>query len=142
ISGGGIHTIYPNAVFATIPGGWYNKATSYAFAAGSRARANHTGSFVWGDSTDADITSIRDKSVTMRAAGGYRLFTDSAATVGVSLEPGSGSWINISDRNAKRNFAEVNGREVLEKVAAMPVRTWNYKSQSETIRHIGPTAQD
>ena len=24
----------------------------------------------------------------------------------------------------------------------MPVRIWNYKSQSEAIQHIGPTSQD
>jgi hypothetical protein len=31
---------------------------------------------------------------------------------------------------------------VLAKVAAMPVMTWNYRTQDESIRHIGPTAQD
>ena len=25
---------------------------------------------------------------------------------------------------------------------AMPVMTWNYRTQDESIRHIGPTAQD
>jgi hypothetical protein len=27
-------------------------------------------------------------------------------------------------------------------VAALPLTTWNYKSQEKTIRHIGPMAQD
>jgi hypothetical protein len=36
----------------------------------------------------------------------------------------------------------VNAADVLAKVAAMPVMTWNYKTQNESIRHIGPTAQD
>ena len=36
----------------------------------------------------------------------------------------------------------MNGREALEKVAAMPISTWNYKSQDPSIRHIGPMAQD
>jgi hypothetical protein len=26
----------------------------------------------------------------------------------------------------------------LEKVAALPLATWNYKSQDKSIRHIGP----
>jgi hypothetical protein len=47
-----------------------------------------------------------------------------------------------SDRNAKANFAAVNPRSVLNKLAAIPVQTWNYKSQPEDVRHMGPMAQD
>jgi len=32
--------------------------------------------------------------------------------------------------------------EILDKVAALPMATWNYKSQDKTIRHMGPMAQD
>jgi hypothetical protein len=31
---------------------------------------------------------------------------------------------------------------VLERVARLPVQTWNYRSQDATVRHLGPTAQD
>ncbi len=31
---------------------------------------------------------------------------------------------------------------MLEKVAALPIETWNYKTQDDNIRHIGPMAQD
>jgi hypothetical protein len=48
----------------------------------------------------------------------------------------------VSDRNAKENFSAINPREVLEKVAALSVQSWNYKSQAASIRHIGATAQD
>jgi trimeric autotransporter adhesin len=44
--------------------------------------------------------------------------------------------------NAKANFAAVDARALLAKLASIPVKTWNYKSQAESIRHIGPTAQD
>ena len=47
-----------------------------------------------------------------------------------------------SDRNKKANFAAVNGREVLARVVALPVQTWNYLSQGPSVRHIGPMAQD
>ncbi len=33
-------------------------------------------------------------------------------------------------------------QEVLAKVAALPLSSWNYKSQDATIRHLGPMAQD
>jgi hypothetical protein len=47
-----------------------------------------------------------------------------------------------SDRNAKENFAAVNARDVLAKVAALPVTEWNYKTDSKGQQHIGPMAQD
>ena len=28
------------------------------------------------------------------------------------------------------------------RLAAVPIREWNYKAQGTTIRHLGPTAQD
>lgn len=57
--------------YATIPGGLSNRALgSYAFAAGRRAKANHNGSFVWGDSTNADFTSTATNQFLVRAAGG------------------------------------------------------------------------
>jgi len=36
----------------------------------------------------------------------------------------------------------VDGGAILEKVAALPVREYNLKSQDPSIRHIGPVAQD
>jgi hypothetical protein len=46
-----------------------------------------------------------------------------------------------SDRNLKENFTPVDGRDVLEKVAALPIARWNYKAETNTI-HLGPVAQD
>ena len=55
--------------------------------------------------------------------------------------------INLtSDRNAKEHFKPVSGREVLDKVARLPITEWQYKGQdkqpSDGTRHIGPMAQD
>jgi len=50
--------------------------------------------------------------------------------------------VNItSDRHAKENFRPVHPREVLEKVARLPISEWQYKSRGD-VRHIGPMAQD
>ena len=46
-----------------------------------------------------------------------------------------------SDRNLKENFGPVDSREILDKVAALPVSAWNYKRNAAS-RHIGPMAQD
>ena len=48
----------------------------------------------------------------------------------------------MSDRNGKDNAEPVDARVVLDKVAALPIATWNYKAQEPSIRHIGPMAQD
>ncbi|MBL9139731.1 MAG: tail fiber domain-containing protein [Verrucomicrobiales bacterium] len=53
----------------------------------------------------------------------------------------NGTFVSASDRNLKENFGPVNPREVLDKVAAMPISEWNYK-QDPGSRHIGPMAQD
>ena len=37
---------------------------------------------------------------------------------------------------------KVDGREILERLRDLPIATWNYKAQDESIRHIGPMAQD
>jgi len=46
-----------------------------------------------------------------------------------------------SDRNLKENFASINPREVLDKVAALPISRWNFKGDAATP-HVGPMAQD
>ena len=53
-----------------------------------------------------------------------------------------GTWVNNSDAALKENFDSVNPREILDKLATMPISTWSYKAEDPSIRHLGPTAQD
>lgn len=80
--------------------------------------------------------------VFIKTPGGTTFYSDEGQTTGVTMAAGGGAWTSVSDRNAKENFAPVNGVEVLEKVASLPLSTWNYKSQAAAIRHVGPMAQD
>jgi hypothetical protein len=141
VGGGEANEVANNSSYAIIPGGRENYATNSAFAAGSRAKALHTGAFVWGDTATSTTSSTNKFSVTMRASGGYRFFT-SSGTAGAYLAAGSGSWTTMSDRNGKENFQPVDTQAVLSKVAALPLATWNYKTQPPEVRHIGPAAQD
>jgi hypothetical protein len=50
--------------------------------------------------------------------------------------------ILTSDRNAKTNFTSVNALEVLGKVTHLPISRWNYKTDSSSLQHVGPMAQD
>src|SRR5439155_13519171 len=67
---------------------------------------------------------------------------DQAGYKGVVLPPGAQAWTATSDRAGKANFAPVDTRDVLRSIAAMPIATWNWKSQDASIRHMGPMAQD
>jgi hypothetical protein len=53
-----------------------------------------------------------------------------------------GVWTNASDANLKENFQPVDGGEMLDKIASLPITQWNYRSETASITHIGPTAQD
>jgi hypothetical protein len=130
--------------FATIPGGYVNSAAgTYSFAAGARASAAQTGTFVWSDGSDGDtiLTSSRAYQFLARASGGFTLYTNAAGTVGAQLAAGSGTWASLSDRNVKTNIAPLDDDAVLAKVAALPISRWSYRSE-HGVRHVGPMAQD
>lgn len=130
-----------------VPGGVGNSAAGgYSFAAGRRAKANHTGCFVWADSTDADFTSTGDEQFLIRATGGVGIGTNAP---GFPLEMASGAhvtaggvWTNASDKRLKENFETVDGEELLEKINQLPIERWNYRNEDESVQHIGPVAQD
>jgi hypothetical protein len=64
---------------------------------------------------------------------------------GVPVPPGAeycGTDCPMSDRNMKEHFAAIDPNAVLDKVAALPITTWSYKSEGPSVRHIGPMAQD
>jgi hypothetical protein len=66
VSGGGWNTA--SGYKATVAGGDMNAAAGdFSFAAGLRAKANHNGTFVWGDSTDEDFASTADNQFLIRA---------------------------------------------------------------------------
>ncbi len=133
--------------YATVGGGLSNTARGYfSFAAGRFADANHDGAFVWGDSQSLGYATSKPSSApdefNVYCSGGARFFTNSAATTGVLLAPGGGSWSAVSDRASKENVEPVDGRAILAQVVSMPLATWNYKAQDDSIRHMGPMAQD
>jgi hypothetical protein len=153
------------ANYSTVPGGLSNQANAtVTFAAGQLAQANHDGAFVWSSYPNpapsfqpdrAHFFGTNGLSVdygTQRPDGGGSGWV---VLGGVADFPGAviqafngakltdgGIWQNASDRDRKTDFAEVSPREVLEKVAVLPVRSWRYTNETETVRHLGPVAQD
>jgi hypothetical protein len=126
-----------------VGGGRNNTAAgNYSFAAGRRAKANNRGCFVWGDSTNDDVACNNNDRFVVRASGGVYLYTSGDLSSGAYLTAGGSGWNAVSDRNLKEHFAAVDVKDVAERVAQMPITTWNYKAQDSEIRHIGPMAQD
>ncbi len=141
ISGGGDN--WAEGRYSVVPGGSMCEADGhFSMAAGRRAKATSDGSFVWADHTDADFVSGGAKSFNIRSTGGMFVYSDSNATTGAMLAPGSGSWASISDSTLKENIVPVDGDRILELLGELEISEWNYESQSGDVRHIGPMAQD
>lgn len=156
-------------------------AGSSSFAAGEHATAtgtasvalgyhSHTnarqGSFVFSDRSSVDtLRAGVNHSANWRVSGGFRTFTSSNLSTGVTIQSGAsvsnwgqsgaviststgamlttgGVWQNSSDVNRKHYFEQVSGEDVLEKLRKMPVTRWTYKAEADNIKHIGPMAQD
>jgi trimeric autotransporter adhesin len=125
-----------------------------AVALGGRARAQHAGAFVWGDLNpdvqEDSVASQANREFRARARGGFRLRTTLAANAapgvsgnnGCDLSTGGGSWVCGSSRTLKENFLAVDGEELLRRVRATPVSSWNYVEEEGRPRHLGPMAED
>jgi hypothetical protein len=133
---------------STIPAGQSNVASAdYSFAAGRRAKATHTGTFMWADSRDFDFVPSVDNFFGVRATGGVGLTvaidpTTGAVTQYCNLLPPIASWSCTSDRDAKENFVPEEGKDIMQRLVAMPLFSWNFKGADPAIRLLGPTAQD
>lgn len=148
--------------------GEFNVASgSASVALGYHAHTNaRQGSFVFGDRSTVDyIRAGVNHSANWRVSGGFRIFTASNLSTGVTIQSGasvsnwgqsnaviststgaylstSGVWTNTSDVNRKRDFVPVAGEDVLARLRGLPISTWTYKVDPSGVRHMGPTAQD
>jgi trimeric autotransporter adhesin len=86
--------------------------------------------------------TLNNSKFSMGSDGSASLTSNSDESSGVSLAAGGGSWASLSDVNMKENFAAIDGEELLTRLRNVPITSWNYKTQDNKIRHIGPMAQD
>jgi len=47
-----------------------------------------------------------------------------------------------SNLHTKENLATVDNQEILDKIAGIPIASWNFKFDDPEVRHLGPMAQD
>jgi hypothetical protein len=136
-------------------------------ALGYHAHTNaRQGSFVFSDRSSVDtLRAGVNHSANWRTSGGFRIFTSSNLSTGVTIQSGasvsnwgqsnaviststgaylstSGVWTNTSDVNRKHLFERIAGEDVLTRLRSMPITSWSYRTDDDGIRHLGPTAQD
>src|ERR1019366_9004367 len=90
-------------------------------------------------------TSVNSSSLAVSLTGNVGIGTSTPGHLltlsGGAYSDGS-TWQTVSDAAMKQNFATVTPSSVLQKVLTLPISQWNYKTDSATTTHIGPTAQD
>jgi len=134
-----------------------------SIAAGDRAAAEGDRSFVWNDAhryhdipnsafdglssnkpvTGSSSEPTGEQTFSVGATGGVRFITGSNSVT--YIEGGSTGWSQTSTRSAKTDVTRADPTAVLEAVEAMPISTWEYKTESGDgagTRHIGPMAED
>jgi hypothetical protein len=98
---------------------------------------------VWSDYVAGSpvVSDSAENEFVVRASGGTEIHSSEAATSGVKLAAGGGSWASVSDRNAKTDIAPLDDDSILAKIDALPVSAWQYKTE-RGVRHVGPMARD
>lgn len=141
---------FPDGTTQTTAAVPFNPAVTQ-LALGCNARVNHSGSFVWatGCGQEATVSSSAANQFSVAAYGGVRMITAALTAGGVAfdfsgvqLTPGAGAWSTLSARASKRDFRDLDGETVLSKIGGMAIRSWSYKAQDPSIRHLGPVAED
>ena len=151
-----------SGIYSTAMGRITTASANQSMAAGDKAAAESFGSFVWNDgggyhaipnlSDDDGLSS--DKAVngepvtgqetfSVGARDGVRFITGSSSVT--YIDGGTTGWSTTSTRSAKTDVTRADPTAVLEAVEAMPISTWEYKTESGEgagTRHIGPMAED
>jgi len=124
--------------------GYQSKANAdYTLALGRRAVADDQGAFIFTDNTDAELNSSSTNRLEMRFTNGYRFYTNSGLSTGMTLAAGGNSWAAVSDVNVKSNILEIDYNSFLNKISNLSITTWSYIfSEDKSKRNYGPMAQD
>ena len=134
--------------YATIPGGRQNSAAGInSLASGFGANAAHAGSHVFADGQESAglVSTTGANQFVVGAGGGVYLMNNRERTVGCSIVSGNltctGTIGAPSDRALKTGVSVVAPQDILDRVAALPIASWEYKA-APGVRHVGPMAQD
>jgi hypothetical protein len=157
VSGGANNTAAGS--YSTVAGGRNNTAgADYSFAAGKNSKANHAGAVVISANFSInDADSVRSggmDQMVLRAEGGMYITNTNQAELapyitgrlintssGACLSTG-GIWTNAPPRESMDRSVPVDGRELLDKIAELPIARWSFSTEDHSEDHISPTAED
>ena len=94
---------------STVPGGVGNTAAGdHSFAAGRRAKANHSGAFVWADDLNVDFASTNTNTFRVRATNGAEFVANNAGYGLIAANNGAGDGLRaMTNSSAGSNWAAV-----------------------------------
>lgn len=84
---------------------------------------------------DTGVSAVYSNTTTLTGQEAFKLAPNGNLVI-------SGALVESSDAARKANFAAVDTVEVLERVAELPIQSWNFAHDDPAVRHVGPTAQD
>lgn len=120
-----------------------NNNTDFTIAFGRQISAsNDEGNILLGDDNTGTLNSGNDHEWRCRFAGGYRLWTNAAANVGVGINAGGNSWNSVSDSNKKSLKIKLNPIEYYNKIKELEIYSWSYKDSDSDTRNYSPMAQE
>jgi endosialidase-like protein len=133
-------------VGAVVAGGLGNQAlgnNSFAGGYGATIPADAPGSFLWSDNTGpATLPAGAANQFIVASTNGIGMYTSKTFATGCFIGAGGGSWTCTSDRAMKADISAIEPRDVLARLVNMPIAQWRFIGEPETVRHIGPMAQD
>jgi hypothetical protein len=93
------------------------------------------------------ITSVSDNSIKSFTKGDFiKLRSTDVGWVAESITPTLTKLAEVtgnpSSRALKENFVQLDKQDILNKIADLDMTEWNYISQPDGIKHIGPIAED
>lgn len=106
---------------------------------------NDDNSEYWGieaGSTDNEVLNIYTSQGGRGAIMSFRATGDPLVMYNSARLTHSGIWKNASSSKLKTDYKEIDPYEILQKLSALPLTQWRYKVEPESVRHIGPVAED
>lgn len=89
------------------------------------------------EATDADTFEVVSSSA---GESVWSITSDGDLVISGDLTANGQSY--ASDANKKNGVVAIEPKDILSKVATMPISEWSYNADGPSVRHIGPMAQD
>jgi hypothetical protein len=98
---------------------------------------------IYDSSAYADFSSVANNQFMARFAGGYRLRTNAAGTVGVDLAAGGSSWASVSSILTKDVVDDtINVDELVSRLNTVSFKIYKFKDDASNTNFLSTTAEE